>query len=206
MSPAKVLRKIAIALRDPRRLTCYLRWEINRRFVRTIVLPSGVYHRYRGELYPDYLNHGDARSFIREKALGYCSGTGIDVGAGDWPLPGAVPIREEPHQNAYTLDAFPDASLDFVFSSHCLEHLEHWRDALRLWIRKLNPDGHLFLYLPHESMKLWRRAGPWVGLRHEWIPTWQVLLPFLRENGIEVLEYESGKDAYWSFHVAGRRS
>lgn len=89
MSPAKVLRKIAIALRDPRRLTCYLRWEINRRFVRTIVLPSGVYHRYRGELYPDYLNHGDARSFIREKALGYCSGVRRSVAT--WlPSPAGV--------------------------------------------------------------------------------------------------------------------
>src|SRR5262245_30127558 len=113
-------RRVAVALTDPRRLSCYVRWQVNRKFVREVRLPDGVYHRYRGVLYPDYLNRGDACSFIREKALLYCSGLGIDVGAGDWPLPGTIPIREERQQNAYALDAFPDASLDFVFSSHCL--------------------------------------------------------------------------------------
>ena len=206
MNPAVIARKAALALADPRRLTCYLRWQINRRFVREVTLPTGVHYAYRGDLYPDYLNHGDACSFIREKALRYCSGVGIDVGAGEWPLPGAIPVREEKHQNAYALDAFPDASLDFVFSSHCLEHLRHWDEALRLWIRKLKPGGRLFLYLPHESMKLWRRAGPWVGLRHEWIPSWEVLVPFLNRHGVEVVELDRGKDSYWSFFIAGSRS
>jgi len=182
-----------------------LRWQLNRRFVHEVRLPDGVYHRYRGELYPDYLNHGNACSFIREKALLYCSGKGIDVGADEWPLPGSVPVREEKHQNAFSLDAFPDASLDFVFSSHCLEHLRPWKKALRLWIRKLKPGGRLFLYLPHESMKLWRRAGPWVGLRHEWTPTWEVLVPFLEQHGVKVAEVDKGRDSYWSFYIAGRR-
>lgn len=198
-------RKIRLAVSDPRRLSCYLRWQWNRRFVRRVERPDGVYHAYRGELYPDYLNHGDACSFIRDRALLHCTGRGIDVGADAWPLPGAIPIREEERQNAYRLDSFPDASLDFVFSSHCLEHLRHWDTALRLWIRKLRPGGTLFLYLPHESMRLWRRAGPWVGLRHEWIPTWEVLVPFLERNGIEVTEVDKSRDRYWSFYILGKR-
>lgn len=206
MNSRELTGKIVLALTHPRRLACYLRWQVNRRGVRKVMLPSGLHHHYRGDDYPDYLNHGDACSFIREKALQYCSGRGIDVGAGEWPLPGAIPVREEQRQNAYALDAFPDSSLDFVFSSHCLEHLERWQSALELWIRKVKPGGHLFLYLPHESMKLWRRAGPWVGLRHEWIPTWQALVPFLRARGVEVLDYDRGRDAYWSFYIVGRRS
>ncbi len=205
MNRSAFAREAARALTDPRRMFCDLRWLINRRLVREVVLPSGVFHYYRGELYPDHLNHGDACSFIRERALLYCSGRGIDVGAGAWPLPGAIPVREEPHQNAYALDAFPDGSLDFVFSSHCLEHLARWRDALKLWIRKLKPGGRLFLYLPHESMKLWRRGGPWVGPGHEWIPTWQVLVPFLTRHGVAVTEFDRGKDSYWSFYITGRR-
>jgi SAM-dependent methyltransferase len=206
VSTDTLIRGFATAIRDPKRLVCYLRWQINRRSVRRVTLPSGVFHRYRGELYPDYLNHGNASSFIREKALEHCSGMGLDIGAGEWPLPGAIPIREEPRQNAYLLDAFPDSSLDYVFSSHCLEHLDRWQHALKLWIRKLKPGGRLFLYLPHESMKLWRRCGPWVGLRHEWIPTYQVLVPFLTVHGVEVLEYEPERDQYFSFHVIGRRT
>jgi len=206
MKPSQVVSKAFHAIADPRRLSCYLRWQWNRRFVRRVELPTGVFHRYRGELYPDYLNHGDACSFIRDKALRYCAGHGIDVGPAEWPLPGAVPVREETHQNAYALDAFPDGSLDFVFSSHCLEHLRDWEVALRLWIRKLKPGGRLFLYLPHSTMKLWRRAGPWVGLRHEWIPTWQVLAPFLERNGLVDVEYDEGRDDYWSFYLTGRKS
>lgn len=205
MSPKRLARKVMTAVTDPRRLLCYLRWQINRRFVREVVLPTGLHHRYRGVLYPDYLNHGDACSFIREKALEYCTGRGLDIGADAWPLQGAIPVREELHQNAYLLDAYPDSSLDFIFSSHCLEHLDRWQVALRLWIRKLKPGGTLFLYLPHESMKLWRRGGPWVGLRHEWVPTWQVLLPFLSKNGVEIIDYGAGRDSYWSFHLIGKR-
>ncbi|HZE18902.1 MAG TPA: methyltransferase domain-containing protein [Candidatus Angelobacter sp.] len=208
MSPTlrAVARKVALAVTDPRRLSCYLRWQWNRRFVRRVELPTGVFHHYRGRAYPDYLNSGDACSFVRERALVHCTGSGLDIGADAWPLPGSIPIREGEHQNAYRLDAFPDGSLDFVFSSHCLEHLRHWPGALRLWIRKLKPGGRLFLYLPHPSMLLWRRAGPWVGLRHEWIPTWAVLVPFLERNGIEVMEYDKEHDTYWSFSIVGRRT
>jgi predicted SAM-dependent methyltransferase len=92
-----------------------------------------------------------------------------------------------------------------VFSSHCLEHLSRWQDALRLWVRKLKPGGILFLYLPHESMKMWRRCGPWVGLGHQWIPTHEVVVRFLGDLGLEIVEFNPGRDSYWSFHVVGRR-
>jgi SAM-dependent methyltransferase len=200
-----ILRKLSTAVRDPRKLACYVVWRMNRLQVRRIETPDGVVHEYRGERYPDYLNHGNACSFISERALAACQGAGIDVGASSWPLPGATPVRDEPHQNAYKLDAFPDGSLDYVFSSHCVEHLRRWRDALGLWARKLKPGGTLFLYLPHESMKLWRRCGPWVGLGHEWIPTHEVLVPFLTGLGLDVVEFNPGRDSYWSFHVVARR-
>ena len=45
--------------------------------------------------------------------------------------------------------------LDYVFSSHCLEHLERIFDALSHWYDCLRDDGFLFLYLPHPDMRYW---------------------------------------------------
>ncbi len=109
------------------------------------------------------------------------------------------------NQNAYRLDNFPDGSLDFVFSSHCLEHLERvGKRALRLWLRKLKPGGILFLYLPHESMRLWNPGSPWVGDGHKWQPRHEIVVPFLEAEGMSILEVNKDHDGYWSFHVVGR--
>jgi predicted SAM-dependent methyltransferase len=41
-------------------------------------------------------------------------------------------------------------SYDLVYSSHCLEHLEFDKLAIRSWCRLLNHTGKLILYLPDE--------------------------------------------------------
>ncbi len=201
----KTAARIAEAIRHPARLWCYLKWKYNSLYVKEKRVDGTLWYHYRGVDYPDYLNHGNAMSFIRERALEWCHGRGIDIGADKWPLEGAVPVYNEPEQNAFKLDRFEDGSLDFVFSSHCLEHLKPWQEALRLWITKLRPGGILFLYLPHESMKLWNPCGPWVFDLHKWKPAAGVLVPFLRNNGMEVAEVNEGRDDYWSFHLIGRR-
>lgn len=174
-------------------------------FVSQVQIDGKLFHKYQGELYPDYLHHGNAASFISETALTWCIGQGLDIGSGKWPIQGATPIENDAELNAHKLDKFHDGSLDFVFSSHCLEHLQDWQNALKLWIRKIRPNGILFLYLPHESMKLWNPCGPWVATGHKWKPTLELLLPFLEVNGIEIIEYNPTRDSYWSFHVIGRK-
>lgn len=44
-----------------------------------------------------------------------------------------------------------DVSVDAVFSSHLLEHIEDYRSALKDWWRCLKEGGHLVLYLPHKA-------------------------------------------------------
>lgn len=179
--------------------------EVKKRQIKKVVRNDKLYYYYKGDYYPDYLNHGNAISFIFKKAQKYCHGCGVDVGAGKYPFPGAIPIEDESHQNAYKLDGFQDNSLDFVFSSHCLEHLECWYKALTLWISKLKTGGILFLYLPHESMKLWQPGEPWVGSTHKWQPNHEILLPFLKGNGMEIIEYNQLRDSYWSFHIIAQK-
>jgi len=199
------MRKLFKALANPplafRRAANLIKKKI---FLKRIVKDEEYFVGYKGELYPDYLFRKKGSNYIKEKALKYCKGRGIDIGAGAWPLEGAFAIENIPEENAYKLDRFPDASLDFIFSSHCVEHLEKWPEALLLWIKKLKSGGILFLYMPHESMKLWR-PGSIYGMGHVWSPTWQVLNPFLEKSGMEILEYESGRDKFWSFHIAARK-
>lgn len=169
------------------------------------VVSGDVYFKFRGDLYPEVLKGGNAAAFICETAKFFCHGKGLDIGPGKWPLKGAIPVENEEDQNAYNLGRFEDYSLDFVFSSHCLEHLKRWEDALSTWIRKLKAGGILFLYLPHESMKMWRPGGPWARHHHVWIPTVRMINPFLKQNGMDIVEYNPGKDDAWGFHIVAKK-
>ena len=88
-------------------------------------------------------------------------GHGIDVGAGQDNLgsfheffPGMRSCRawDMPDGDAQTLQGVPDNSLDFVHSSHCLEHLADPTAALQNWIRVLKPAGHLVILVPDEDL------------------------------------------------------
>jgi hypothetical protein len=167
------------------------------------VLLGAVSDRDPGR-YPEYLNHGNAAEYVLEEASLVCSGQGLDIGAGDWPLLGAVPVRDEPHQNAYRLPAFGDGSLDFVFSSHVLEHLHRPEEALALWTRKLKSGGILFLYLPHPAMELWHPEGPWGG-DHRWIISPRQVRRMLESLGLRVRIATEVPDAYWSFRCVATK-
>ena len=88
-------------------------------------------------------------------------GDGIDVGAGSDPLgnyremfPRMQNCRawDLPDGDAQTLEGVADESLDFVHSSHCLEHMVDPRIALDHWIRVLKPGGHLVMIVPDEDL------------------------------------------------------
>ena len=199
-------KKVRKAIREPKEVFSYLGRVVGRRLhIREVSRDGQDYYEYKNVLYPRYLANHAAAPYIYDVAREYCTGRGIDVGAGDAAYPGAEPVQDQRDQNAYCLDRIQDADLDYVFSSHCLEHLANWQDALRLWISKLRVGGILFLYLPHESMALWQPGGLWAGNDHKWIPRVNVLIDFFRKEGLEILECNDDKDEYWSFHVVARK-
>ena len=161
---------------------------------------------YRGRFYADYLTVGGAAHAIFPEALKYCRGQGVDVGAGLWSLPGAIPVdvSRGPGLGRSMAD-FGDGSLDYVFSSHCLEHIESWRQSLGEWIRKLKPEGYLFLYLPHPDCAIWQPDSPFVKDGHKWIPTPEKIKQTLGELDCEIVEFDDGPDAMQSFYVCGRK-
>lgn len=191
--------------------------------VKKLLLNGEIVWEYNGKRYPDRLRQGNACAAINPLAEKYCQGMGLDIGAGAYPFRDALPIRDlvnytysngkqaklaNPRHgamNAYNLDCFVDEKFDYVFSSHCLEHLDRPWDAMREWLRKIKKGGILFLYLPHPDMELWRMGGPWVRGAHKWIPTYQdVALRFVK-NKIQILSGNEQRDSFWSFHIVGRK-
>lgn len=154
-------------------------------------------YEYEGKLYPDYLKRGNAQQYIQPVALKYCIGDGVDVGCGDWPLPGAIPI--DIRSTEWSAGKLPDGPFDYVFSSHCLEHLEFPLEALGYWKTKLKSNGTLFLYLPHPDMTYWL-PGRCPKHRHIWYPS--EIAAMLGTLGFKSIMY-SERDLAWGFAAVG---
>jgi SAM-dependent methyltransferase len=82
----------------------------------------------------------------------YCQGQGLDIGYGGDPITDGVRGWDEEHGDGTLLQGLADASFDYVYSSHCLEHIPDVKLALRNWWRVLKPGGFLLLYLPHRDL------------------------------------------------------
>ena len=81
----------------------------------------------------------------------YLVGKGIDIGAGDdslYILNGSVRSYDKRDGNAQFMAEIADASYDFVYSSHCLEHIADVQLALRNWVRIIKPGGILYIVVP----------------------------------------------------------
>jgi len=162
----------------------------------------GLSYYKKTKLYPDYLKEGAMVESVKFLAKKYCQGKGIDIGGGKWPLEGARTIENNLIENAYLIKE-KDESLDFVFSSHTLEHLEDWQKALREWFRVLKPKGILFLYLPHPCCKMW---GKGILAQHKWNPDPYLLTDFLTKNlRMNLKEITYLPDGYLSFVVIAEK-
>jgi len=157
---------------------------------------------FNGKKYPQYQTEGFAAQFVFPFAQKYCEGTGYDIGCSklEWCLPGAIPI-DVTLENKYDAYALPSEQVDYIFSSHCLEHLPNWCEALDYWISKLKPSGRLFLYLPDYSQEYWR---PWNCAKHVHYFTSNVLVDFLESREMKDIE-SSSPDLNNSFCVTCKK-
>jgi predicted SAM-dependent methyltransferase len=81
----------------------------------------------------------------------YLIGEGIDIGAGDDSLvveEGSVRAWDKGDGDAMLMAGVEDGCYDFVYSSHCLEHLVDVKTALANWARILKTGGVLYVVVP----------------------------------------------------------
>tara|TARA_B100000925_G_scaffold291752_1_gene281191 strand:- start:11480 stop:12073 length:594 start_codon:yes stop_codon:yes gene_type:complete len=188
----------------PRLLLTYL-WDIRYFFeygLKTRV-QSETYKAYIStKLYPEYMKRGNAAKFITPIAQQFCIGDGVDIGASKWPVFSARAIDNNENENAYKINE-KDESLDYIFSSHLLEHLDEPAKALKEWSRVLKKDGHIFIYVPHPACEMWNSK---ILSHHIWDPSPTELRSIVSNlNTLEIVAQDPSPDAYLSHYIACRK-
>jgi SAM-dependent methyltransferase len=79
-------------------------------------------------------------------------GEGIDIGCGDDPVTPDCLHWDLPQGDAEELPGVPPERFDWVYSSHCLEHLANPGGALARWWEVLRPGGRMLLVVPDEDL------------------------------------------------------
>jgi hypothetical protein len=162
---------------------------------------------FKDKEYPHFQSEGNASQFAIPFAKHFCKGFGYDIGCNrsEWALPGAKPIDIlfDDEWDAYNL---PEVYVDYIYSSHCLEHLPDWITALNYWTEKLTPANHrcesgiLFLYLPHYAQEYWR---PWNNRKHLHVFTPEIIRDYMESKGYRNI-FCSERDLNDSFMIVGQ--
>ena len=117
--------------------------------------PAKIYQNYIGETSKAHARR--EREGFFEK---YCQGEGLDIGYGaDLIVPGCSgwDIR---NGDAQYMKGVEDESFDYVYSSHCLEHVTDVRVALKNWFRLVRKGGFLIITVPHRNLYEKKRRLP----------------------------------------------
>ena len=110
-------------------------------------------------------------------ATRYFAGHGIDIGAGadslgqykeQFPLMLSCRNWDLKDGDAQVLESIADESLDFVHSSHCLEHMRDPFTAMDNWLRVLKPGGHMIVIVPDEDLYEQGIFPSTFNLDHKW--------------------------------------
>jgi len=80
------------------------------------------------------------------------SGNGIDIGCGYDPVTPNAKRFDLENGDANRITDYVKEQFDFVFSSHCLEHMHEPPKALHGWWQLVKPSGFLFFIVPDEDL------------------------------------------------------
>lgn len=153
---------------------------------------------YKNDKYLSFQKDGNASQFILPFATKLCQGKGYDIGycKKEWMLPGSIGIDKN-DESSYDANNLPKEKMDYIFSSHCLEHVDDWVETLNYWLEHLKDNGVLFLYLPDYSQKYWR---PWNNRKHKHALSPNIIKDFLFDKGCKNI-FTTGVDLNNSFTV-----
>lgn len=156
---------------------------------------------FRDQVYPALQSKGFASKFAFPFAYQILKGVGFDIGYSrkEWMLPGSIGI--EPSINPEFDDMhLPSINVDYIFSSHCLEHVPgRFQDTIEYWLTKVKKGGVILLYLPNcDYQKYWA----WGNNKHTHYLSPQIMKDYLIHlDGIESFIVTDGYDLNGSFYV-----
>jgi len=158
--------------------------------------------KFKTQEYPAFQADGNAAQFAIPFAKHICVGNGYDIGCmkKEWAFPGSIPIDID-FDDCWEALNLPKNNIDYIFSSHCLEHLVDWVEAMNYWYESLRIGGVLFLYLPHYDQEYWR---PWNNRKHKHSFTIDVIKNYMSDTGYKNIFY-SERDLNHSFMITGEK-
>jgi predicted SAM-dependent methyltransferase len=157
---------------------------------------------FKGHEYPKFQSIGNASQFAIPFAKHVCQGEGYDIGCmkTEWSFPGSIPI-DISFNDGYDANNLPKKNVDYIFSSHCLEHLEDWVSVMDYWYDTLKVGGVLFLYLPDYSQIYWR---PWNNRKHLNVFSAELIYDYMVDRGYKNI-FKSSIDLNNSFMIFGEK-
>jgi predicted SAM-dependent methyltransferase len=161
---------------------------------------------YKNKTYLKIQEEGYASQYAIPYAKKICKGIGYDIGCmkKEWSFPNSIPI-DISFNDGWTAINLPKekyGKVDYIFSSHCLEHIDNWVFVLDYWYENIKNGGILFLYLPHYKQEYWR---PYNNKKHKHIFTTEILNDYMTDRGYKNIFY-SGVDLMNSFMIVGEKS
>lgn len=160
--------------------------------------------QFNGNHYPKLQEQGFAMQYaipFFKKIIGEGK-TGYDIGCNkpEWSFPGALCIDKaiDPMHDAMDL---PKMKVDYIVSSHCLEHLPDWVGALDHWQTRLHDGGVLALYLPHPVQEYWL---PHNNRKHIHVLFPDMIAKYLHDRGWKDV-FVTGWDLNCSYYAIARK-
>lgn len=157
---------------------------------------------FKGKKYPSFQSMGNASQFAIPYAKHVCVGEGYDIGCmkKEWSFPGSIAI-DSSFDDGWHASNLPEKGVDYIFSSHCLEHILDWVQVMDYWYETLKDGGVLFLYLPDYSQEYWK---PWNNRKHFNVFFPQLIEDYMKDKGYKNI-FKSGIDLNNSFMIFGEK-
>lgn len=157
---------------------------------------------YNNKTYPKFQSEGNASQFSIPYAKHFCNGIGVDVGCmkKEWAFPNSILVDISFNDGYHALN-LPQKNLDYIYSSHCLEHITNWVEVLEYWHSCLKDGGVIFLYLPAYSQEYWR---PWNNRKHMNIFKPKIIKDWMKHKNFKNI-FCSKKDLNNSFMIVGEK-
>ncbi len=157
---------------------------------------------FKDKTYPKFQSIGMGSQYAIPYAKHVCVGEGYDIGCmkTEWAFPGSIPIDID-FDDEYHATNLPKKDVDYIFSSHCLEHIDGWVEVMDYWYDTLKEGGTLFLYLPDYSQEYWK---PWNNRKHFNVFFPQLIEDYMIDKGYKNI-FKSGIDLNNSFMIFGEK-